>query len=68
MRGQRHIQVRLAPDEVALLLQGLDLLQAEDEFTQKVQPPHAEQSVAASTRLQALDMLRAVLSTARTAA
>ncbi len=62
MGGQRHISVRLAPDEVALLLQGLDLLQAEDEFTRKVQPAHAEQSVAASTRLQALDMLRAVLS------
>ncbi len=62
MGSRRHIQVRLAPDEVALLLQGLDLLQAEDEFTQKVQPANAEQSVAARTRLQALDMLRAVLS------
>lgn len=61
MGGQRRILVRLAPDEVDLLLQGLDLLQAEDEFTRKVQPAHAEQSVAASTRLQALDMLRAVL-------
>jgi len=59
--GRRHIRVRLAPDEVALLLRGLDLLRAEDEFTLKVQPAHAEHSVAAETRMQALDMLRAVL-------
>ena len=64
MGGQRHIQVRLAADEVDLLLRGLDLVQAEGEFTRKVQPAHSEQSAAASTRLQALDMLRAILSQA----
>jgi len=59
--GRQHIQVRLAPDELALLLRGLDLVQAEDEFTLRVQPAHAEQAVAAQTRRQALDMLRTVL-------
>ena len=61
MSGRGHIKVRLAPDEVALLRRGLGLSQAEDEFTRKVQPAHAEQSISADTRMQAVDMLRAVL-------
>lgn len=65
MAKARQVQVRLSPEEVLLLLRGLDALAAEDEFTRSVQPDHSEQAVAAATRQQGIDMLRAILMEAR---
>ena len=64
MAKGRHVQVRLSPDEVSLLLLGLAALAAEDDFTRSVQPSQSHQAVAAVTRLQAIEMLRDVLSEA----
>jgi hypothetical protein len=62
-RGQ--VTVRLTPDEVSLLEQALDALEADDLFTQRVQPSTSEQAIQAVTRVQAVSMLREILREAR---
>jgi hypothetical protein len=57
--------LRLTRDEVSLVLAALDALAAQDAFTQSVQPAFSEQAVAAVTRTQAIDMLRAIVEQAR---
>lgn len=62
---RRHVTVRLSPQEVSLVLDGLAALDKDDRFTRSVQPAHSEDAVAAATREQAIVMLRAIFEQAR---
>lgn len=60
--------MRLTPEEMDLLEQGLGELAARrDAFTLKVQPAASGQAIGAVTRMQAIEMLRAILDDARLA-
>ena len=56
--------MRRTRDEMSLLHQALDGLEKDDLRTQKVQPSTSEQSIQAATRVQAINMLRTILTKA----
>lgn len=65
MAGRGQVTVRLTREEVDLLRQGLDELERRGGFTLKVQPAGSERAIRAVTRMQAIEMLRAILDEAR---
>jgi hypothetical protein len=61
----KRVTLRLTPDEVALLVRGLDELEKAAAFTRRYQPNQSEQTVGAVTESQAVEMLKAILEEAR---